>query len=186
MTPPATASTVPLRESSGPHHRGLAIRGSLLILLGLAEAAMLLFAFRIPSITTAEMTMALAIFLLADGAVALFEAGAALARRDSWVALVGDAVISLGAGVLVVVAAAPGRFRPFAVWAIVTGVLEAVQARTPAGRTPGRLAAAIISVAFGLFALVGPLQDRAVLLLVAAAFAVVAGGLRLSGALRSR
>jgi len=182
---PAAASTIPLQESPRPH-RGLAIRGGLLILLGLGEGLMLLFAFRIPNITTVEMTMLLALFLLADGAVALFEAGAALARRAAWLALAGDALISLAAGVTIVMVAAPGRFRPFPVWAIVTGLLEGVQALSPAGRVPGRLLAAIVSVAFGLFALLGPIQDRATLLLIAAAFAIVAGGLRLRGALRSR
>jgi len=172
--------------ASSRTHRGLAIRGALLLVVGLIEGVLLLFAFRIPNITVHEITLVLAVFLLADGTVALFEAASAATRGAAWRALAGDTLISLAAGVTILVVAAPGRFRPFPVWAIVTGVLEAVQALTPAGRTPGRLLAAIVSVAFGLFALFGPVQDRAVLLLVAAAFAVVAGGLRLGGAVRSR
>jgi len=178
---PAAVSSVPLQESPRSH-RGLAIRGALLLLIGLLEGALLLFAFRIPNITTQEMLIALAAFLLVDGAVALFDAAAA-GNRGS---LVGEGIVSVAAGVAIFMSGSLWRPRIFPVWAIVTGLLEIVQARTPGGRTPGRLAAAIVSVLYGVFALVGPVHDRAVLILVAATFAVIAGGLRLSGALRSR
>ena len=161
----------------------MAIRGALLLLIGLVEGAMLLFAFRIPNLTVREMLIALAVFLLADGVVAFREASMAKSRRG---ALAAEGVISLAAGVLTLVADPSWRGRVFPVWAIVTGLLDAVAARAPGGSAPGRMPAAIVSVVYGVFALVGPIHDRAQLLLVAAVFAVVAGGLRLSGALRSR
>src|SRR4030095_10212917 len=181
---PAATSTVPLQKTSGAS-RGLAIRGALLVLLGLIEGALLLFAFRL-HITTHEMTLVLGVFLLADGVVAAFEAAGAMRRRDRWLAIAGDAVISFAAGLMILFVAQPWRFRIFPTWAIVTGVLEGAHALGGSARVPGRLLAAVVSVVYGLFAILGPIEDLARLVLLAAAFAVVAGALRLGGALRSR
>ena len=185
MAPAAASTSVPLQKTAGLP-RGLAIRGALLLLLGLIEGALLLFAFRLPNVTSHDMTRIFGVFLLADAAVAIFEAAGATSRRESRLEVAGDAAISLAAGLVVLLAAQPWRFRVFAIWAIVTGVLEAAQARGTSVRVPGRLTAAVVSVVYGLFAILGPIQDPARLLLLAAAFAIVAGGLRLGGALRAR
>ena len=185
MASAAASTTMPLHKTSGLP-RGLAIRGALLLLLGLIEGALLLFAFRLPNITSQDMTLVFGVFLLADAAVAVFEAVGAASRREPWLPIAGDAAISLAAGLVVLLTAQPWRFRVFAIWAIVTGVLEVAQARRTSARVPGRLTAAVVSVVYGLFAILGPIQDPARLLLLAAAFAIVAGGLRLGGALRSR
>ena len=155
---PAATSTVPLQKTTGVS-RGLAIRGALLVLLGLIEGALLLFAFRL-HFTTHEMTLVLGVFLLADGAVAAFEAATAVSRRGRWLAIAGHAVISLAAGLMTLLAGEPWRFRIFPTWAILTGLLEGAQALGRSSRVPGHL--------------------------LAAAFAVIAGALRLGGALRSR
>ncbi|HEU5195979.1 MAG TPA: hypothetical protein VFW70_14655 [Methylomirabilota bacterium] len=181
---PAATSTVPLQKTSGAS-RGLAIRGALLVLLGLIEGALLLFAFRL-NITTHEMTLVLGIFLLADGVVAAFEAAGAMSRRDRWLAIAGHAVISLAAGLMTLLVGEPWRFRIFPTWAILTGLLEGAQALGRSSRVPGQLLAAVVSVVYGLFAILGPIQYPARLVLLAAAFAVIVGALRLGGALRSR
>ena len=185
MSPAAASTSMPLRKSAGLP-RGLAIRGALLLLVGLIEGSLLLFAFRLPTLTSHDLTRILGVYLLADAAVAIFEAAGAASRREPRLALAGAAAMSLAAGLVVLLAAQPWRFHVFAIWAIVTGVLDAAQARGTSTRVPGRLTAAAVSVVYGLFAILGPIQDPARRLLLAAAFAIVAGGLRLGGALRSR
>ena len=182
---PAAASTVSVQRAPGVS-RGLAIRGALLLLLGLVEGGLLLFAFRLPNVTAHDMTLVLGVFLLADAVVAAAEAIGRANRGERWLALGGDAVISLVGGLIILLVAQPWRFRVFPTWAIVTGLLEAVQAMGRSPRVPGRLLAAIVSVVFGLLAVLGAFPDPARLLLAAAAFAIVAGALRLGGALRSR
>ena len=56
------AATEPLPGAS-PAQSGSAIRGVLLVLFGLVEGGLLLFAFRIPHITVHEMLIILAVFL---------------------------------------------------------------------------------------------------------------------------
>lgn len=175
------APSVPVQGASR-EARGLAIRGGLLLLVGLVESVLLLFAFRIPNVTAHDLGLILGIFMLADGGLALIEGAGALSRRSAWLALVGHALAGLALGMAVLVMGSSQALRLFAVWAIVTGVLDLVHAP---GRTPGILAV-LVSVAFGLLALAGPIQDPATLLLVAVLFAVIAGGLRLGGALQSR
>jgi len=175
------APTVPLQVAAQTQ-RGLAIRGALLLLFGLAEGGLVLFAFRLPHITVHELVIVLAVFMLADGGVALAEAAGAVTRRAAWLGLGGNALVSLAAGVAILVMGSPHGVWLFGAWAILTGLLEVGQVlAAPAARTPGRLLAAVISVVFGVFALAGPM-DRASVMLVGAVFGVVAGGLRLRGA----
>src|SRR5258706_11295278 len=74
------ASTVPL-QGDARMPRGLAIRGALLVLLGLVEGTLVLFAFRIPNLTMHELVVVLAVYMLVDGGVAFVEAAGALPRR---------------------------------------------------------------------------------------------------------
>src|SRR5688572_2676389 len=125
-----------------------AIRGVLLILFGLVEGGLLLFAFRIPHITAHDIMIILAVFLLADGAVALMEAAGAEGGAQAVAAC--SALAGLAAGVAILVGGSAGGLRYFPLWAIVIGVLELVSRR---------FLLAVASLAFGLFALVGPVQD---------------------------
>jgi len=175
------APTVPLKGDARMP-RALAIRAALLLLFGLIEGALILFAFRIPNLTIHELVVVLAVYLLADGGVAFVEAAGALTRRAAWLAPAGTALVSLAAGLAILVMGGPQGLRIFAVWAIVTGFLEVVQD----SRTAKQRLAAFVAVVFGLLVLAGPIQDRAMLMLAGAVFAIIAGGLRLGGALHAR
>jgi len=178
------APTAPLQVLSRPE-TGLAARGALLLLFGVSEAFLLLFAFRVPHITTGEMLQVLTGFMLVDGLVALVEAAAAVARRGRWRLRALNALPGLVAGVTLLLIGHGFALRVFAVWAIVTALLEAAEALRPAAEAPAGIVAAFLALAFSLFVLAGPIHDRAALMLVAAGYGVVAGVLRLSRAAHS-
>lgn len=175
------APTVIVPEVS-PVQWGPAIRGALLLLFGVSEGVLILFAFRVPNITVREMVMLLTVFLVADGAVALWEA--ARGRQSARRLLASEALLGVAAGVALLILQAPWSVPIFAVWVIVTGVLDAMPTLT-ASPAPGRIVIAVLSLAYGVLALAGPLRDRALLLLVGAAYSVIVGSLRLRRAMRS-
>jgi uncharacterized membrane protein HdeD (DUF308 family) len=160
----------------------LAFRGVLLLVFGVCEGALLLLAFRVPHITASMAVLVLTAFVLADGLATLFES-VALTRGGFrvWPAANGVAGVAAGAFVLF------SERRPLTVlawWAIVTGVLEAGAALSSTDATRARVAVAALSIIFGLITLAGPVQDAARLILVAAAYGVIAGGLRVHAARR--
>ena len=181
------ASAAPLRPPTTAQ-RWLAVRGLLLLVFGLLMAFLTLFAFRIPYISIWSLGFLLAGFMLVDGFAALIEAiGTVGSSRARWaraayalVGLIGGAVY-LASVLRAVSGWGPGTF---AVWAVLTGLLEAVETLPLASEPPARLLVAALSVLFGLIVLVGLINDPAVLVLLGAGYAVIAGALRLSGARR--
>jgi len=159
-----------------------AFRGLLLLLFGLAEGALLLFAFHLPNITSSLLVVVLAACVLADGLAMLFQTIAALNRRGRWMWAAANAVVGIAAA-LIALFDMPRSLRVFAWWAIVIGLLEAWVPLSREG-IRWRIAVAALSVALGLFILAGPSQDSARLLLAIAAYGVIAGGLRLQAARR--
>jgi uncharacterized membrane protein HdeD (DUF308 family) len=181
------ASAAPLR-APGTTQRWLALRGLLLLAFGLLEAFLLLFAFRIPYVTLWSLGFLLAAFMLVDGCAALIEAtGPTRSPRGRW-ARAAYALVGLvgGAAYLATLLLAIAGWGPwvFAIWAVLTGLLEAIEAVPLASEPPTRLLVAALSVLFGVVVLVGPIRDVAVLTLIGAGYAVIAGVLRLSGARR--
>jgi len=176
-------ATAAVPETTFPSHRMLALRGVLMLVFGLAEGALLLFAFHIPHITASLLVLVLAGFVLADGLATLFESVAALNRRGRWIWPAANALAGIAAAVIILFATR----RPltvFAWWAIVTGVLEMWAALSTSDATRSRIAVAALSMALGLFMLAGPFQDGARLLLATAVYGVIAGGLRVRAARR--
>src|SRR5258705_2648802 len=137
------ASTVPL-QGDARMPRGLAIRGALLVLLGLVEGTLVLFAFRIPNLTMHELVVVLAVYMLVDGGVAFVEAAGALPRRAAWLAPAGNAIVSLAAGLGIFVMGAPQGLRIFGVWAIVAGFLDVLQGPPPTQQQDPSLCSAAI------------------------------------------
>jgi hypothetical protein len=172
------ATTILPAPASSPAGRAFAVRGVLLLVLGVAEGALLLLAFRLP--TTVWVLMAvMAAFLVIDGIAALVEAALA---PDRWLWLVLRALTSLvAAGVLLLLGPA-SLVKIFGWWAIVTGVVNPVASPVSG---PVRVVLVTLSVAVGLLLVVGVLQDPVRAVLTISVYAIIAGGMQLR-AVRSR
>ena len=175
-----------------PAQWALACRALLAMLFGLAEGAMILFAFWLPRITAALMATFFTGFALLDGLVALFAAVWGLSRGGRWRLLACKGLTGVIAGIAVVLrppGQKPGPLAIFAWWAIITGLLQAVEAIVLRGGRPGRpllAATAVLSVGFGSLILGRPPQDLMTLALHIAAFGILLGVLRLMIAFRVR
>ena len=184
---PVPMSSSPPRLEQ-PVQWALGFRAILSLLFGLAEGAMLLFAFWLPRITAALMATFFAGFALIDGLVALFAAAWGLTRGGRWRLLACKGVTGVVAGVLVLFFA--WWLKPLVVlawWAIITGVLQAIEAMVLRGSSRGRpliVAAAVISLIFGVLILARPPQDLMTLALHVAAFGLLLGILRVILAFR--
>ena len=184
--PIPTSSTPPRLEQ--PVQWALNFRAILALLFGLAEGAMLLFAFWLPRITGALMATFFAGFALLDGLVSLFAAAWGLTRGGRWRLLACKGVTGVVAGVLVLFFA--WWLKPLVVlawWAIITGALQAIEAMVLRGGWRGRpliVATAVISLVLGGLILARPPQDLMTLALHIAAFGLLLGILRVIIAFR--
>jgi len=160
------------------------------MLFGLAEGAMLLFAFWLPRITAALMATFFTGFAVLDGLVALAAAAWGLARGGRWRLLACKGLTGVAAGIAVGLrppGQSPGPLAIFAWWAIITGLLQAVEALSLGRGREGRaylIAIALVSVAFGVSILGRPPQDLMTLAAHIAAFGLLLGVLRLIVAFR--
>jgi len=161
--------------------RVLAFRGALLLVFGLCQGSLLLFAFRLPGVTGWVLTVVFAGFLLGDGAAELVEGVDALCRREAWSRAVLSALAGLAAGVLtLLVASRP--LRLFAWWAIVTGVLDGVAARSWRAGALAQVVVAVASLGIGVLILLDPLHDVPRLALWTCLYGVVFGLVRVAAA----
>ena len=160
----------------------LAFRGTLLLIFGLAMGAMLLLAFRLPDFTTRLLIVVLSAFVIIDSVATLFEAAGVTSRRGAWALLVLKALIGLAAGVTIAMKPGPRAVTIFAWWALLTGIVEAIEALTFRAQRHWRLIVAGLSVLFGLLVLGGSLRDTAVMVLAVGIYGVVAGITRLTTA----
>lgn len=188
MTP---RSGVPVASSviNYPLQWALTCRAALAMLFGLSEGAMLLFAFWLPRITAALMTTFFTGFALLDGLVALFAAAWGWSRGGRWRLLACKGLAGVAAGILVVFRAPgqrPGPLAIFAWWAIITGLLQAVEAFSLGARRgqPPLVATAVLSVAFGSLILGRPPQELMTVALSIAVYGLLLGVLRLIVAFR--
>lgn len=173
-----------------PVQWALTCRAVLALLFGVSEAAMMLFAFWLPRITAALMATFFTGFALLDGLVALAAAGWGLARGGRWRLLACKGLTGVAAGIAVMLrppGQRPGPLAIFAWWAIITGLLQAVEAlslgRGHAGR-PYLAGITVVSVAFGVLILGRPPHDLVTLAAHIGAFGVLLGVLRLIVAFR--
>jgi uncharacterized membrane protein HdeD (DUF308 family) len=165
-------------------------RAVLALLFGLSEGALLLFAFWMPRITASLMATFFTGFALLDGLVALGAAAWGLAHGGRWRLLACKGLTGVAAGIAVMLRPPGQRPGPLAIlawWAIITGLLQAVETfslgRGHEGR-PYLAAIAVVSVAFGVLVLARPPQDLMTLAVQIAAFALLLGVLRLIVAFR--
>jgi len=142
------------------------VRGALLLAFGLVLGGLVLLAFRVPHITVSTLVLLLSGFLILD---ALAAAVPAVQAREPWPGWVPQPLASLAAGLLMLVVPYSRWVGVFAVWAIVSALLDGSK----------RLVVSILSLALGIILLASPLRDHALLLLAVSAYGVIAGALRL-------
>jgi uncharacterized membrane protein HdeD (DUF308 family) len=184
-----TRSATPGAPASGAVQWALTGRAVLAMMFGLAEGAMLLFAFFVPRITAALMTTFFVGFALLDGLVALIAAAGGLSRGGRWRLLACKGLTGVVAGVAAMLrppGQKPGPLAILAGWAIITGLLQAIEALA-LGHRPGRpllVATAVLSVGFGALMLGRPPQDLTALALSIAVYGILLGILRMIVATR--
>lgn len=164
-------------------------RAVLAMLFGLSEGAMLLFALFLPRITAALMTTFFIGFALLDGLVALAAAGWGLSHGGRWRLLACRGLTGVVAGIAAMLrppGQKPGPLAIFAGWAIITGLLQGVEALALVDRRrqPLLMASAALSIAFGAVVLLRPPQDLMTVALHLAGYGLLLGILRLIVALR--
>jgi uncharacterized membrane protein HdeD (DUF308 family) len=161
----------------------------LALLFGLSEGAMLLFAFWLPRITAGVMTTFFIGFALLDGLVALAAAAWGVTHGGRWRMLACKGLTGVAAGGAAILrppGQKPGPLAIFAGWAIITGLLQAVEAlaRGDGRSRPLLTATAVLSVGFGAVVLVRPPGDVMTAALYIAAYGLLLGILRLLVAIR--
>jgi uncharacterized membrane protein HdeD (DUF308 family) len=184
------AAPIPRSTTAYSAQWALTVRAVLALLFGLSEGAMLLLAFWLPRITAALMATFFTGFALLDGLVALAAAAWGLVRGGRWWLLACKGLTGVAAGIAVFLrppGQRPGPLAIFAWWAIITGLLQAVEALSLGRGQDGRpylAAIAVVSVAFGALVLARPPQDLMTLAAHIATFGLLLGVLRLIVAFR--
>ncbi|HEY2994518.1 MAG TPA: hypothetical protein VGM22_17010 [Methylomirabilota bacterium] len=176
------ATTTAAGTASRPA-RMLALRGALLLAFGLVEGALILAAFRLPHVTVSVLVLVMSGFFVLDAIAAALQASHA---REPWLERAPQALASLAAGLLMLVVPHGRWLAVFAGWALVSGVLDAIESLSSGS---GRLLMSGLSLALGLLLLLSPIRDSALLLLAVAAYGVAGGIVRLRAgrsALRQR
>ena len=166
---------------TGASRRTPAIRGALLLLFGLCETALLLVAFRLPDVTASVLVVIMVGFLLLDGLTIVFEVAGAMARRRRRLLRIGEAIVSIGAGVVIALAARGHALSVFAWWALLTGLLDLAEARAVRHRGT-RLFIAVCSIVFGALLLWAAGGDLPVRVLGAGIYGIIVGALKLRAA----
>jgi uncharacterized membrane protein HdeD (DUF308 family) len=179
----------PRARPNSPFQWALAGRAVLALIFGLSEGGMFLFAFWAPRITAAVMATLFTGFALLDGIMALVGAAWGLARGGRWLLLACKGLVGIAAGIAVAFrpdGQKPGPLTIFAWWAIVTGLLQVVEAVRVGdhGGRPLLAATAVLSVTFGGLVLFRTPGDLMTLALHVAAYGLLLGILRLAVAMR--
>lgn len=162
----------------------LALRGIFAILFGLA-------AFLIPGVTLAVLVALFGAYAVVDGVLAIVAGVRAAERHERWWSLVLKGLAGIVAGVLAFIwpaLTALALLYLIAGWAIVTGVLEIVAA-VHLHRAHGEwllIVNGVLSILFGLFAIVWPGAGVLTLLWMIGVYAIVFGAVLLVLAFRLR
>jgi uncharacterized membrane protein HdeD (DUF308 family) len=162
----------------------LALRGIFAILFGLA-------AFVIPGVTLAVLVALFGAYAVVDGVLAIVAGVRAAERHERWWSLVLKGLAGIVAGVLAFIwpaLTALALLYLIAGWAIVTGVLEIVAA-VHLHRAHGEwllIVNGVLSILFGLFAIVWPGAGVLTLLWMIGVYAIVFGAVLLVLAFRLR
>lgn len=102
----------------------VALRGAMAILFGVLAIAL-------PGVTLGALILLWGVFAVADGILAIISGVRAARRHERWGALLVEGVAGIVAGVIAVFLPAAAAFAfvyLFALWALITGVIEIVAA----------------------------------------------------------
>jgi uncharacterized membrane protein HdeD (DUF308 family) len=177
VSPPGT--TIAPDDTVGRVTRAFAVRGALLLVLGLIESSLTLLAFRIPLSSTAVLVVIMGTFLILDAITSFVGRGTAGRVIWSWLRVFIDAA----AVILLLVLGPRSAIAVFTAWIVVSGLLDGAGA--PVSGT-ARAGLALLAIALGLLVLSGLLRGPAGALLAISAYAIVAGGLQIFAARHQR
>jgi uncharacterized membrane protein HdeD (DUF308 family) len=156
------------------HWWAMAIRGVIAILFGLA-------AFIWPGLTLAFLVTLFGVFMLLDGVFAIVGAIQARGAMSHWWVLLLEGIVGVVAGLLTV--ALPGLALAvliyfIAAWALVTGVLEVIEAIRLREQIEGewRLAlSGVLSIIFGVLVAIWPVSGALAIAWLIGAYAILFG-----------
>ena len=162
----------------------IALRGAIAILVGIA-------AFLVPETALVALVLLFAAYLLVDGVFAIVAGFRAAARHERWLALLAEGVAGIAAALFI--AGFPEVslilfIYVAALWAVVSGaalLIAAVRLYRHAGEWM-MAAAGVLSVAWGVLALIRPATGVVVWAWWIAAYALVFGAMMLTLAFRLR
>lgn len=162
----------------------LLLRGVLAVMFGILTWLM-------PAVALGSLVMVFAIYMLADGILAIVSAVRAAKAHERWGWLILEGLLNIAAGLFALLVpglAALTIVILIAAWAVITGVALLV-ASFRLHMTHGRLLmafAGVLSAAWGVLLLLAPIAGALVLTLWIGAYALAFGGLMIFLALRLR
>jgi uncharacterized membrane protein HdeD (DUF308 family) len=172
-------------ESLAMNWWALAIRGFAAVLFGVLT-------FLLPAITLATLVLLFGAYAIVEGVFNIIAAARGYREGQTWWALLLEGLVSIGAGILTF--ALPGvtalaLLYVIAAWAVITGVFEivaAVRLREVIQNEWWLVASGILSVAFGVMAMIFPSAGALAVVLWIGAYAVVFGAMLIGLAFRLR
>jgi uncharacterized membrane protein HdeD (DUF308 family) len=154
-----------------------------LVVRGVISIIFAVFAFMNPKAAFTTLVLALGIFLLADGIMALYlGAGMRNHDRDWWIVVL-EGLLGVGLGVLTFInpeITAAGVLLFIALWCLVTGVFEistAIRLREEIDNEWMLGIAGVISIALGLLMLINPTAGAMSITMWIGFYALMFGGL---------
>jgi uncharacterized membrane protein HdeD (DUF308 family) len=183
-TPPARGPDPAMSAALARNWWAVALRGVLSILFGL-------FALLTPGVVLLSLALAFAVYLLADGVLAIVSAIRAARAHERWGLLLGEGVLNILMGLLAAlfpVGAVFGFVIATAAWALVTGVMmvgAGLRLEARRGRT-WLILGGVVSAIWGVMIAIAPVIGAVVLTWWLGAYAFAFGVALLVLALRLR
>jgi uncharacterized membrane protein HdeD (DUF308 family) len=163
----------------------VALRGVFAILFGVLAIAL-------PGVTLGALILLWGIYAVADGVFAIISGVRAAHRHERWGALIVEGIAGILAGVVAVflpAAAAVAFIYLFALWALITGIVEIVAAIRLRREIEGEWLlglTGVVSVLLGLYAAVFPGLGLLGLIWAIGVYAIIIGAMLLMLAFRLR
>jgi uncharacterized membrane protein HdeD (DUF308 family) len=134
----------------------------LIILRGVVSILFAIIAFTNPSLAFEALILLLGVFLIADGATAVYLGARMRGHDDDWWAILFEGALGIGLGVIALInpeLTAAGLILVLAVWFLVTGVFEistAIKLRREINNEWLLGIAGVISIALGILMVINP------------------------------
>ena len=151
------------------------------VLRGLAHVAFGIVAFTVPTRAVALLVKVYAVFALVNGVVALVGAVRGASRSRPWLSSLAEAVVSIGAGVVLLTWPGAGVLAltyVFAFWAVFSGIAEIIAALELRKEIEGEWFLAtvgVLSVVAGVLVAFRPMLGAIALAWIIGTYAVASG-----------